>query len=43
VDGFLDLILRGGGIADIQAEVLKLAAFGATALILACALYKPQE
>jgi ABC-2 type transport system permease protein len=43
VDGFLDLLLRGGGILDIQTELLKLTAFGLAALALAWALYRPQE
>jgi len=43
VDGFLDLLLRGGGVLDIQSELLKLTAFGLAALGLAWALYRPQE
>lgn len=43
VDGFLELLLRGGGVLDIQSELLKLAAFGLAALALAWALYRPQE
>lgn len=43
VDGFLDLLLRGGGVLDIQSELLKLTAFGLAALALAWALHRPQE
>jgi ABC-2 type transport system permease protein len=43
VDGFLELLLRGGGVLDIQAELLKLAAFGLAAMGAAWALYRPQE
>lgn len=43
VDGFLDLLLRGGGVLDIQSELLKLTAFGLAALGGAWALYRPQE
>lgn len=43
VDGFLELLLRGGGVLDIQSELLKLAGFGLAALALAWALYRPQE
>lgn len=43
VDGFLELFLRGGGIADIWPELAKLAAFGLVALALARVLYRPQE
>lgn len=43
VDGFLELLLRGGGVLDIQSELLKLSAFGLAALALAWALHRPQE
>ncbi len=43
VDGFLELLLRGGGVLDIQSELLKLTAFGLAALALAWALHRPQE
>lgn len=43
VDGFLELLLRGGGVLDIQMELLKLTGFGLAALALAWALYRPQE
>lgn len=43
VDGFLELLLRGGGVLDIQLELLKLTGFGLAALALAWALYRPQE
>lgn len=43
VDGFLELLLRGGGVLDIQSELLKLAAFGLAAMGAAWALYRPQE
>ena len=43
VDGFLELLLRGGSVLDIQSELLKLTAFGLAALALAWALHRPQE
>lgn len=43
VDGFLELFLRNGGLADIWPELAKLAAFGLVALALARVLYRPQE
>lgn len=43
VDGFLELLLRGGGVLDIQLELLKLTAFGLAAMGAAWALYRPQE
>jgi hypothetical protein len=43
VDGFLELLLRGGGVLDIQSELLKLTALGLAALGVAWALYRPQE
>jgi ABC-2 type transport system permease protein len=43
VEGFLELLLRGGGVLDIQSELLKLTGFGLAALALAWALYQPQE
>ena len=43
VEGFLDLFLRGGGLAEVLSEVLKLLCFGAVALSLAFLLHRVHE
>jgi ABC-2 type transport system permease protein len=43
LDGFLALLLRGGGVADIQGELAKLAAFGAVTLGLAWLVHRIRE
>ncbi|WP_420471496.1 ABC transporter permease [Brevundimonas sp. FT23042] len=43
VDGFLTLLLDGGGVVDILPELFKLTAFGAVALMLALFRYRLRE
>ncbi|RZJ32705.1 MAG: ABC-2 transporter permease [Brevundimonas sp.] len=43
VDGFLELLLNGGGIVDILPELFKLTVFGTVALALALARYRLRE
>lgn len=43
LDGFLELLLHGGGVRDIMPEVLKLGALGAVAIAIALVLHRRQE
>jgi ABC-2 type transport system permease protein len=43
LDGFLELLLRGGGVADIQGSLVRLAAFGVVTLGLAWLVHRVRE
>jgi len=43
LDGFLELLLHGGGVGDILPEVAKLGALGLVAIAIALALHRRQE
>ncbi|MBI1358772.1 MAG: ABC transporter permease subunit [Alphaproteobacteria bacterium] len=43
LDGFLELLLHGGGVRDIVPEVLKLGALGTVAIVIALGLHRRQE
>jgi ABC-2 type transport system permease protein len=43
LDGFLELLLHGGGVRDIIPELLKLSALGLVAIAIALTLHRRQE